>query len=67
MILLCTSCLLSNVSNEITLYQCHQVLVESSKVWDTDGDGIIDNGGFADQTFDAWEMTGARYLKSRIV
>ncbi|GAB1606053.1 non-lysosomal glucosylceramidase-like [Argonauta hians] len=27
--------------------------------WDTDGDGIIDNGGFADQTFDAWTATGA--------
>lgn len=38
-----------------------QVLVESSKVWDVDGDGIIDNGGYADQTFDAWVMKGARY------
>jgi len=27
---------------------------------DTDGDGIIDNGGFADQTYDAWTVTGAR-------
>jgi uncharacterized protein (DUF608 family) len=30
--------------------------------WDTDGDGIIDNGGFADQTYDAWTVTGARYV-----
>ena len=34
--------------------------MELSLAWDTDGDGIIDNGGYADQTFDAWTMTGAR-------
>jgi len=28
--------------------------------WDTDGDGIIDNSGFADQTYDAWSVVGAR-------
>ena len=35
--------------------------METAKKWDVDDDGIIDNGGFADQTFDAWAMTGARY------
>ncbi|KAJ8304380.1 hypothetical protein KUTeg_017963 [Tegillarca granosa] len=35
------------------------VVVEHALKWDTDDDGIIDNGGFADQTFDAWKMTGA--------
>ena len=35
--------------------------MEYSLKWDTDGDGIIDNGGFADQTYDAWSMEGARY------
>ena len=25
---------------------------------DTDGDGVIDNGGFADNTFDCWIATG---------
>lgn len=35
--------------------------METAKKWDVDDDGIIDNGGFADQTFDAWTMTGARY------
>lgn len=35
--------------------------MEYSLKWDTDGDGIIDNGGFADQTYDAWSMKGARY------
>ena len=28
--------------------------------WDVDNDGIIDNSGFADQTYDAWTMLGAR-------
>ena len=34
--------------------------MEQSLRWDTDNDGIIDNAGFADQTYDAWIMTGAR-------
>lgn len=32
------------------------------KKQDTDGDGIVDNGGCADQTYDAWTVVGARYL-----
>ena len=28
---------------------------------DTDGDGLIENSGFADQTYDAWPVTGPRY------
>jgi non-lysosomal glucosylceramidase len=31
------------------------------KKQDTDGDGLVDNGGYADQTYDAWTVTGARY------
>jgi hypothetical protein len=30
------------------------------KLQDTDGDGLVDNGGFADQTYDAWTVLGAR-------
>lgn len=30
------------------------------KEWDVDGDGMIENGGFADQTYDVWIMTGTR-------
>lgn len=37
-----------------------QVLVEKSLEWDKDNDGLIENGGFADQTFDAWIVHGAR-------
>ncbi|CAF1053763.1 unnamed protein product [Adineta steineri] len=29
------------------------------KKQDTDGDGLVDNGGFADQTYDAWTVLGA--------
>lgn len=29
--------------------------------WDRDGDGLIENGGTADQTYDVWVMSGARY------
>ena len=39
--------------------------MERSLRWDTDNDGLIDNGGFADQTYDAWVMTGARSLLTR--
>lgn len=28
---------------------------------DSDGDGLIDNSGFADQTYDAWIVSGPRY------
>ena len=35
--------------------------MEHAIEWDKDDDGLIENGGFADQTFDAWVMTGTRY------
>ena len=31
---------------------------------DVDDDGLIDNSGFADQTFDTWIVTGARLVSS---
>ncbi|XP_077870346.1 non-lysosomal glucosylceramidase-like [Saccoglossus kowalevskii] len=36
-----------------------KVVMQTSLAWDTDGDGIIDNSGYADQTYDAWSVTGA--------
>ncbi|XP_032094675.1 non-lysosomal glucosylceramidase-like [Thamnophis elegans] len=36
-----------------------QAVVESELQFDTDGDGLIENSGFADQTYDAWVATGA--------
>ncbi|XP_038074179.1 non-lysosomal glucosylceramidase-like [Patiria miniata] len=38
--------------------KCKSVM-ETSKLQDTDDDGLIDNSGSADQTYDAWVMTGA--------
>ncbi|ELU04898.1 hypothetical protein CAPTEDRAFT_216398 [Capitella teleta] len=38
--------------------QCKAVMDHSLR-WDVDRDGIIDNSGFADQTYDAWTVTGA--------
>lgn len=35
--------------------------MEKSLSWDTDGDGMIENSGTADQTFDTWTMIGVRY------
>lgn len=29
--------------------------------WDEDKDGLIENGGFPDQTYDCWVMSGPRY------
>lgn len=38
------------------------IMVKSLEValenWDKDGDGLIENGGFPDQTYDIWVMTG---------
>ncbi|XP_015746409.1 non-lysosomal glucosylceramidase isoform X2 [Python bivittatus] len=36
-----------------------QAVMDSELKFDTDGDGLIENSGFADQTYDAWVATGA--------
>lgn len=30
--------------------------------FDLDGDGLIENSGFADQTYDGWTVTGPRLV-----
>jgi non-lysosomal glucosylceramidase len=35
-----------------------QQAMEHLKQYDTDGDGLIENGGFPDQTYDDWTATG---------
>ena len=35
--------------------------MNKTMIYDTDGDGLIENSGFADQTYDAWPVTGPRY------
>ncbi|KAI5636137.1 glycosyl-hydrolase family [Phthorimaea operculella] len=40
------------------MYQSCCVLIRRAQLWDQDGDGLIENSGLPDQTFDAWVMTG---------
>lgn len=35
-----------------------QAVMESELKFDTDGDGLIENSGYADQTYDGWTVTG---------
>ncbi|CAF4494167.1 unnamed protein product [Rotaria socialis] len=42
-----------------TVWPTVKFVTDRVRQQDTDGDGLIDNGGFADQTYDAWSATGA--------
>lgn len=35
--------------------------MESELKFDLDGDGLIENSGYADQTYDGWIVTGPRW------
>ncbi len=35
--------------------------MESELKFDLDGDGLIENSGYADQTYDGWTVTGPRW------
>ncbi|XP_048004282.1 non-lysosomal glucosylceramidase isoform X2 [Leguminivora glycinivorella] len=37
---------------------CAALVRRAAEAWDADGDGLIENGGFPDQTYDAWVMSG---------
>lgn len=37
-----------------------QAVMASELKFDLDGDGLIENSGFADQTYDGWTVTGPR-------
>lgn len=41
---------------------CHIVMTKSLR-FDVDNDGLIENSGYPDQTYDTWVMTGSRYLQ----
>ncbi|CAF2719013.1 unnamed protein product [Rotaria sp. Silwood2] len=43
----------------IDVWPTVKMVTDRVKKQDTDGDGLVDNGGFADQTYDAWAVTGA--------
>ncbi|XP_068632889.1 non-lysosomal glucosylceramidase [Battus philenor] len=40
------------------MYPACVALLRKARLWDADGDGLIENGGFPDQTYDAWVMSG---------
>ncbi len=40
---------------------CEKVMRKALE-WDQDGDGVIENAGTADQTYDTWVMKGVRYV-----
>lgn len=44
----------------LQLYPACAALLRAALRWDRDRDGLIENGGFPDQTYDAWVMTGPR-------
>lgn len=37
-----------------------QTVMETELKFDKDGDGLIENSGYADQTYDGWKVTGPR-------
>ncbi|PIO67387.1 hypothetical protein TELCIR_10866 [Teladorsagia circumcincta] len=42
-------------------YKESEIVVRNAlEDWDADGDGMIENSGIADQTYDVWTMTGTR-------
>lgn len=36
--------------------------METEMKFDKDGDGLIENSGYADQTYDGWIVTGPRFV-----
>ncbi|EGT54989.1 hypothetical protein CAEBREN_31176 [Caenorhabditis brenneri] len=43
---------------EFFLGKCTKIVEDALESWDKDKDGMIENDGFADQTYDVWKMTG---------
>jgi non-lysosomal glucosylceramidase len=55
----CTQNSSSNLDGFLTeLYPVLKVVMQSTEAFDADGDGMIENGGFPDQTYDIWTATG---------
>ena len=55
--------MMMSVIMTVTEMLMFQAVVEKAVSWDRNGDGLIENSGFADQTFDAWVMAGSRYVR----
>ena len=58
---------LNNDLNQLKyLWKSVCVLMNNALRWDKDGDGLIENVGEPDQTYDAWTMEGPRYANKFI-
>lgn len=56
-------CSLDREKTRLFLYErISHIIHLGLRDWDSDGDGLIENSGFADQTYDVWVMTGSRFL-----
>lgn len=42
------------------MFSACKTIMDHSATFDEDGDGLIENSGAPDQTYDSWVMTGAR-------
>lgn len=42
------------------MFDACQIVMKKSENFDVDGDGLIENSGSADQTYDVWVMNGSR-------
>lgn len=51
-------CLMDALNYLKAMYPVCQTLIERTLAWDKDGDGLIENGRSADQTYDTWLMDG---------
>lgn len=57
----CRDFALTRDETELRVHWPHVLsLMRGALRWDKDGDGLIENGGTADQTYDTWIMTGPR-------
>lgn len=51
---------LGNLAELCVCLSICQAVMASELKFDLDGDGLIENSGFADQTYDGWTVTGPR-------
>lgn len=55
----CKNCVSAHITHTSAILI--QTVMETELKFDKDGDGLIENSGYADQTYDGWTVTGPRY------
>lgn len=48
------------------MYDACYIVMKKTEEFDIDGDGLIENSGVPDQTFDTWIMSGSRYFTKNL-